>query len=428
MMYPRHFFQSQCTMPNASQVDQIINAATCDVLILDPDFLISACKGDAGNPVAKIKSVNRNTAIFGYVSPADYQPYQSDFVSRIKLGFDQEWLVKNATGDRKPISIYTGADGAKTYLMNVTMPQFREHLVDAIASFECLRSLDGIYLDWGCDMGYLAGNRSDGTPYVPGGVDLFNSGSAVSRDVLHEEWRRGWNDLAKRLQDGFGFCIIGNCGYQGSQGFEHDGAMIEGFMAGAAPTAGAWGSWSIVMKNFAYYADRQFSFIQHNAAKSGLTVGSQACVQAQRFAFASAMLLSGGIVLSGVDPYADRIFIDELGVDRYGAASMSHEDMHWLGSPLNDAYDATFGPGGMRLVDALFNKTPDLIESRVWGRDFENGAVRVLPGGSAAVQVPLGPGLRFIKGIVDMASNNGANTGPLLSVSPRTGVVLFRVN
>ena len=428
-MYPRHFFQSQCATPDGNQIDQIVSAAFCDVLILDPDFLISACKeGPDANPVARIKSVNSEATVFAYVSPADYQPYQSDFVCRLKLGFDQEWLVKNATGDRKPIALYTAADGSKTYLMNVTMPQFREHLVKTILSFEPLRALDGIYLDWGCDVGYLATNRSDGTPYVPGGVDLFNSGSAVSRDVLHEEWRRGWNAVAEALWEEAGLWIIGNSGYQGSQGFQNDGAMLEGFMAGAAPTAGAWGSWSIVMKNFAYYSHRQFSFIQHNAAKSGLTVGTPACLQAQRFAFASAMLLSGGIVLSGPDPYVDRLFIDELGVDRYGAASQSHEDMHWLGDPLNDAYDATLGPGGVRLQEALFNKTPDWIETRVWGRDFENGAVRVLPGGAAASQVPIGPGLRFIKGTVDPTVNNGGNAGPLLSVLPRTGVVLFRAN
>ena len=129
MKFPRHFFQSQVASPSPSQIASIIDAACCDVLVLDADFIISTAAQNQLDHVAnRIRTVNPDAYVFAYISPADYQSYQSDFVCRLKLGFDPEWLVRSV-GDKKPIALFQAPDGTSSYLMNLTMPAFREHLL-----------------------------------------------------------------------------------------------------------------------------------------------------------------------------------------------------------------------------------------------------------------------------------------------------------
>lgn len=434
MLFPKHAFQSQTAAPSGIQRNAIIEAANADVIVLDADFLAA----DA-SIVSTIRAINHDAAIFGYFSPADYQPYDSEILLRFRAGFDPSWLMRSVTG-AKPIVLYTNpVNGQKTYLMNLAKPELRRHIVETLTSFEGLSlaaGINGIYLDWACPVGWLSNDTaSDGTPKAPGGIDLYENHVAVPEAIIDAEWRDAWNALSAEITAETGMQVMGNGGYQAARGYWFDGLMIEGFMTNNKPP-GQWSSWSQIMRSYATYASDvaayPHSFIMQT---SNVPAGTPSYLAAQRFAVASACLFDGGVVLNSGTQYAERQWIDELGVDAYGQASKAFKDRHWMGRALNDAYDAAMGPS-VRLGDLLSGCTDanlEQVEARLYRRDFENAVDLLNPSATLkTVNFPaqatgMGTGLRFIKGVVDQAVNTGAAVPVgILSVPPKSGLILFR--
>jgi len=68
------------------------------------------------------------------------------------------------------------------------------------------------------------------------------------------------------------------------------------------------------------------------------------------------------------------------------------------------------------------------IDSRVWRRDFDNGAVLFNPTGDARTVSGLGDArYRKIKGLQDTVHNDGEMVNESLSVNGRDGYILIRV-
>lgn len=434
MLFPKHAFQSQTADPSGYQCNAILEAANADTIVLDVDFLASTYAANPKKSIASvIRKINPEAAIFGYFSPADYQPYDSEIMLRFRAGFDPDWLVRSVNG-AKEIVLYTNpANGQKTKLMNLTKPALRRHIVNTLTSFDGLSpgaGVDGIYFDWACPVSWLANDAVA----VPGGIDLYGNHTATPQAVIDAEWRDAWNALAVEMKSRKGCRVVGNGGYQAARGYRVDGLMIEGFMTNS-PAPGQWSSWSQVMRSYVTYTGSDFphSFIMQT---SNAPAGTPSFYAAQRFAVASACLFDGGIVLNSGTQYVDRFWTDELGVDCYGQASKAFKDRRWMGRALNDAYDSVAGPS-VRLADVLMGCTEttnlEQAEARLYRRDFENAVVLVNPSATLktanfpAQATGLGTGLRLIKGIADPAVNTGAVVPVgVLSVPAKSGLILFR--
>lgn len=418
--YPRMVAQYQTATPDESACKSMAAAVDyADQIVLDADFVIS--QAASGVDIReKLRKGRFTPSISAYVSPADFQPYLSEFTAALRVGFDSSWFVRSVTG-RKPIDLYTAADGSKTLLMNLADAGLRDHIVETILSFSALAKLDGIYLDWCCPVGWLNGaTNPDGTPRVPGGIDLFRAGSMVPDVVVDQEWRRGWNDVSARLRK-HGLRTIGNVGFQAACRYSASGYMLEGFLAGGAANAADWGSWSSVVRSFLEYAGPD-SWLQHCSAKSHVAPGSPECLRQHRLTFCTAALLGCGYSLCTTDPYVDVAYIDESGVDGYGVASSDSEDARWLGRMIRPAYSYS-APYGL-LSHALTHSTPDSIESTVWVADFTGGSVAVLPGGTIPQPISIPPGYRLIDGS-DRTVNNGSGPGTY-TLAPKSAVAMFR--